>query len=73
MQGAYCSCQKEKKAEKGIEIDLSQILIFYSNSFSEFIYAIVSDYNSDSSDKMADDDIYSKNPLNFNVDTDRPL
>ena len=40
MQGAHCSCQKEKKTEKGIEIDLSQILIFYSNSSSEFIYAI---------------------------------
>ena len=71
MQGAYCSCQKEKKTEKGNEIDLSQILIFYSNSCSEFTYAI-NDY-SDSSDKMADDDIYSKNPLNFNVDTKRPL
>jgi len=71
LQGAYCSCQEEKKTEKGIEIDLSQILIFYSNSCSEFIYAI-NDY-SDSSDKMADDDMYSKNPLNFNVDTNRPL
>ena len=38
MQSACCSFHKEKKAEKGIEIDLLEILIFYSTTAVVSLY-----------------------------------